>query len=292
VRPGAEVTAVAGRFSRSLDLAKASWSVVRADKELLLLPVMSVASLLVIVGSFVVPFAALGGFRTGVGSVDPGTGSTVAALAFYVVAYFIALFFNTALVGAAMIRMDGGNPRLGDGLRIAWERKGRIFGYACIAATVGLLLRSVEERVGWVGRLVVKLIGVGWALATFLVVPVLVTRELGPVEAVKESAGLLKRSWGENLIGNVGLGLVFGLAYFGLAIVFALFMVMAVQSAWPVLIAAVIVLGVVSFFAVAALHATMQGVYSAALYRYATDHATPLPGFGPELLESAFATKR
>jgi len=107
--------------------------------------------------------------------VDPRTGSALVALVFYVVAYFITLFFNTALVGAAMIRMDGGNPSLGDGLRIAWERKGRIFGYACIAATVGLLLRSLEEKVGWLGRLVVKLIGVGWALATFLVVPVLVT---------------------------------------------------------------------------------------------------------------------
>ena len=224
--------------------------------------------------------------------MDPGTGPTLVALAFYVVAYFITLFFNTALVGAAMIRMDGGNPRLVDGLRIAWERKGRIFGYACIAATVGLLLRSLEERVGWLGRIVVKLIGVGWALATFLVVPLLVTRDLGPVEAVKESADLLKRSWGENLIGNVGLGLVFGLAYFGLAIVFALFMVMAAQSRWPLLITAVILLGVVTFFAVSALHATLQGVYSAALYRYATDHATLLPGFGPELLENAFAAKQ
>lgn len=282
---------MAGRFSRSLELARASWSVVRADKELLLLPVMSVISLIVIVGSFVVPFAALGGFRPGVGTVDPGTGSTLVALVFYVIAYFITLFFNTALVGAAMTRMDGGNPSLGDGLRIAWERRGRIFGYACIAATVGLLLRSLEARVGWVGRLVVKLIGVGWALATFLVVPVLVTRDLGPVDAVKESADLLQRSWGENLIGNVGLGLVFAVAYVGLALVAVLAFALAAQSGRPLLITAVVLLGIVAVLAVSTLHATMQGVYSAALYRYATDHSTPLPGLGPELLESAFAPK-
>jgi hypothetical protein len=282
---------MAGRFSRSLELARASWSVVRADKELLLLPVMSVISLVVILGSLVAPFAALGGFRPGAGTVDPGTGSTLAALAFYMVAYSITLFFNTALVGAAMMRMDGGNPRLSDGLRIAWERKGRILGYACIAATVGLLLRSLEQRVGWVGRLVVKLIGVGWALATFLVVPVLVTRDLGPVEAVKESAELLKRSWGENLIGNVGLGFVFAVAYFGLAIATFFAFVLTAQSGRPLLITAVILLGIVAFLAVSALHATMQGVYSAALYRYATDQTTPLPGFGPDLLQSAFAPK-
>jgi hypothetical protein len=283
---------MAGRFSRSLDLARASWSIVRADKELLLLPVLSVASLVLIVGSLAVPVAVLGGFVSGATSGEPGAGSMFVALAFYVITYFITLFFNTALVGAAMIRMDGGNPRLGDGLRIAWERKGRIFGYACIAATVGLLLRAFEERVGWLGRLVLKLVGVAWALATFLVVPVLVTRDVGPVAAVKESADLLRRTWGENLIGNVGLGLVFGISYFALAIVAvgALFLASQTGNAW--LIGAVILLGLVAFFGLSALHATMQGVYSAALYRFATAHETPLPGFGPDLLEHAFSHRK
>jgi hypothetical protein len=283
---------MAGRFARSLDLAKASWTVVKADKELLLLPVMSVASLILIVGSLAVPVAVLGGFTTGAAGDDPSTGAMLGAFLFYVVAYFITLFFNTALVGAAMMRMDGHDPRLSDGLRIAWERVGRIFVYACIAATVGMILRAIEERVGWLGQIVVKLIGVGWALATFLVVPVLVTRDVGPIEAVKDSASLLRRTWGENIIGNVGLGLVFGLAYFGLAIV-AVFVVMAaIQSGSTLLIALVVALGLLAFFTLSALHATMQGVYSAALYRYATDHATPLPGFDANLLESAFAPKK
>jgi len=283
---------MAGRFARSLELAKASWSVVRADKELLLLPVLSVAALILIVGSFVVPFAALGGFTAAASGGGIETGAMVVAFLFYVVSYFITLFFSTALVGAAMIRMDGGNPTLSDGLRIAWQHKGRIFGYACIAATVGLLLRMIEERVGWIGRIVVKLIGVGWTLATFLVVPIIVTRDVGPVGAVKESADLLQRTWGENLIGNVGLGLAFALAYIGLALVAVLGVVLAGQTGNALVISTVILLGLLAFFTLAALHATMQGVYSAALYRFATDHATPLPGFGPGLLENAFAAKQ
>jgi hypothetical protein len=283
---------MAGRFARSLELAKASWTVVKADKELLLLPVMSVASLVVILGSLAVPVAVLGGFTTDAPSDDPGTGTMLGALLFYIVAYFITLFFNTALVGAAMMRMDGHDPRLSDGLRIAWARAGRIFGYACIAATVGLLLRSLEDRVGWLGQIVIKLIGVGWALATFLVVPVLVTRDVGPIEAVKDSASLLRRTWGENIIGNVGLGAVFGLAYVGLAILAVAVLMAADQSGFSAAVIAVIAIGLVAFFAVAALHATMQGVYSAALYRYATQHTTPLPGFGPELLGHAFAPKK
>jgi hypothetical protein len=283
---------MAGRFSRSLDLAKAAWSVVRADKELLLLPLMSVAALVLILASLAVPVALLGGFKPDPVDGDPGAVPALGMLAFYIFAYFITLFFNTALVGAALIRMDGGNPRLGDGLRIAWERAGRIFGYACIAATVGLLLRALEERVGLIGRIVVKLIGVGWALATFLVVPVLVTRDLGPVEAVRESAELLRRTWGENLIGNLGLGFAFAIGYVGLAIVCVGLLALVIPTGRTLLVSAVLLVAVVAFIALSALHATMQGVYSAALYRYATDHATPPPGFGSELLEGAFAPKK
>jgi hypothetical protein len=234
----------------------------------------------------------IGGFTSGADPGGPGAGATLAGFLFYVVAYFITLFFNTALVGAAMMRMDGGNPSLGDGLRMARERAGRIFGYAIIAATVGMLLRALEDRVGWLGQIAVKLIGVGWTLTTFLVVPVLVTRDVGPVQAVKESAELLRRTWGENLIGNVGLGAVFGLAYVGLALAAFFVLIAAAQTGVAAIIGIVVAVGVIAFFMLAALHATMQGVYSAALYRYATEHSTPLPGFGPDLLENAFAPKK
>ncbi|MCK7495354.1 MAG: DUF6159 family protein [Comamonadaceae bacterium] len=103
--------------------------------------------------------------------------------------------------------------------------------------------------------------------------------------AVKGSADLLHRTWGENLIGNVGLGLVFGVAHVGLAIVAVGLLVLAAQTGNAIVISTVTLLGVLAFFTLAALHSTMQGVYSAALYRFATDHATPLPGFGPALLE-------
>ena len=280
---------MSGRFSRSLELAKASFAVVRADKELILLPVMSVFALIVIVLSLAVPVAVLGGFSTEAAQSEPL--AMLGALIFYVVTYFVALFFNAALVGAAMIRMDGGNPTLGDGLRIAWARKGRILGYALIAATVGLILRAIEERVGWLGSLVVKLIGVAWAVATFLVVPVLVTRDVGPVGAVKESAELLRSTWGENLIGNFGLGLVFMLVYFAWIALGIGAVVVASKTGYVALIAGVVLVGVVGLLAISALQATMQGVYAAALYRHATRPEAPVPGFPPELMANAFRVK-
>ena len=282
---------MAGKFSRSLALAQASWSVVRADKELLLLPFMSVLALLLLIGSFVVPAAALGAFSPASAGGEPGPALMLGTLVFYVLGYFIAIFFNTALVGAAMARMDGGNPTLGDGLAIAWSRAGRILGYAVIAATVGLLLRAVEERVGWVGQLVVKVIGVAWTVATFLVVPVLVTRDVGPIDAVKESASLLRETWGENLIGTTGLAIVFGVAYIAVLLAGGAGVFVGVRGGLPVLAIASVVLGVVALVGLSALQATMQGVYSAALYRYATNPAQPIQGFNPDLMQLAFQPK-
>jgi hypothetical protein len=281
---------MAGRFSRSLELARASWSVVQADKELMWFPVMSFIALVLILGSVAAPVVVLGGLGPET-AAEPSPASWLGVLAFYILAYFIGLFFNTALVGAAMIRLDGGNPTVGDGLRVARSRVGAIFGYACIAATVGMFLRALEDRVGWVGTIIVRLIGVAWALATFLVVPVLVTRDVGPVDAVKESAVLLKETWGENIIGSVGLSFAFGVAYFGLILVFGVAIGLAVQANLPTVIAALVLVGVVSFLLLATLQATMQGVYSAALYRNATRSGTQVPGFDPDLLQQAFKSK-
>src|SRR5437773_3238791 len=105
-----------------------------------------------------------------------------------------------------MARLDGGNPTVGDGLAIASSKLTSIAGYTLIAATVGMVLRAIQERVGFLGKIVVGILGAGWSIATYLVVPVLVTRDIGPVEAVKESAMLLRRTWGENLIGQGGIG--------------------------------------------------------------------------------------
>lgn len=280
---------MAGRFARSLALARASWSVIRADKELLWLPVLSVLALMLLVGSFVAPAVALGAFDAAAG--DPPTGFALVAFVFYVLAYFVAIFFNTALVGAAMIRMDGGNPTLRDGLAIARSRVGRIFGYAVIAATVGLLLQALEERVGWVGRFVIKLIGVGWTLATFLVVPVLVTRDVGPIDAVKESAVLLRETWGENLIGTVGLGLAFVVAYLVVVLVSGGLVLLASNAGLQFVIIATLLLAIVTLIVLSTLQATMQGVYAAALYRHATEPGRPIAGFAPELMAVAFQPK-
>jgi hypothetical protein len=189
-----------------------------------------------------------------------------------------------------MMRLDGGSPTLKDGLRIATSKIGTIAGYAFIAATVGMILRVIQERVGFIGKIIVGLLGVGWTIATYMVVPVLVTRDVGPIDAIKESAALLKKTWGENVIGQAGLGLAFGLIFLGVILGCIVLFVLAIMTKSIPLI---VIVGVAALLAVAMtalIQAALAGIYSAALYRYATTGKETL-GFDAQTLKLAFAPK-
>ena len=278
------------RLSRSWELIKASGAVLRQDKELLLFPLFSSIATLVVAATFIVPLILTGTFER---SIAPGDETTymVFLFLFYLVQYSIIFFFNCALVGAAMIRLDGGDPTLRDGLRIASSRIVQIIGYAAIAATVGLILRLIEERAGFIGRWIAGLIGLAFTVATFLTVPILVSRDVGPVEAVKESAALLRKTWGENIIGNGGMGFVFFLLYLAACGIGMVFIFVAAQTGSPVLIVPVIALAVLAVIGLALVQAALQGVYSAALYRYATE-GNAGEAFPSSLLGEAFRPKR
>jgi hypothetical protein len=271
------------KFSRSWTLIKASAEVLRSDKELLLFPVCSGIAAMLVMATFVVPMFALRLFENGVGVVG-----AIWGFLFYLCQYFVIFFFNAALVGAASIRLNGGDPTVADGFNAAKAKAGPILGYAAIAATVGLLLQALKNRDNnFLIRLIGSGLGVAWTLSTFLVVPVLVQQNVGPIDAIKESVNLLKRTWGENAIGNVGLGAVFALMMFGVV----LLGVALVIAASMISVTLAITFGVIAVLAIVALvivQSALSAIYSAALYRYATVGEAP-SGFAG--LQTAFAPK-
>jgi hypothetical protein len=283
---------MAGKFSRSWALIKASAAILRSDKALMVFPLFSGIASAIVALSFIWPIATIA-----IHQEQAGGGETMSPafylllFAFYLVQYFVIIFFNTALVGAALIRLGGGTPTVRDGMQVALSRLPTIFGYALISATVGMILRALQERFGLIGRIVVGVLGFGWTVATFLVVPVLASQDIGPVKAVKRSVELLRRTWGENLIGTVGMGFVFGLISFvvilvGMGIVFSAF---ATQSIALIVLA--IAVAVVAVISIAMIQSALHGIYSAALYRFA-EEGNAGAGFEHALLEGAFRAKK
>ena len=273
-----------GKLSRSWELAKASAAVLRSDKELMLFPVLSGLATLAVLATFLLPMFALRVFADGF-----GIGGAVFGFLFYFCQYTVIIFFNCALVGAAMIRLDGGAPTLRDGLDAAKSRLPSIMGYAAISATVGVLLQAMKHKDNFLVRLLGSGLGAAWTLATFLVVPVLVSRDIGPVEALKQSTALLKRTWGENAIGQVGIGAAFGLITLAVVLAGVGLEVLALQAS----LALAIAVGVAFAIGVLLLgiyQAALSGIYSAALYRYAVSNETP-EAFRGVALAQAFAPK-
>lgn len=280
-------------FSRSWELVKASWGVLRADKELIVFPIVSSVVTLVISIPFLIPLWNSGVLDRMVDgrSSNVGTTNYLLLFLFYVVSYSVVFYCNTALVSAAMIRLDGGDPTLSDGFRAASQRTPAILGYAVISATVGTILNAISQRASFLGQIVISIIGFAWNVATFLVVPVLVAERLGPIDAIKRSSQLLKATWGEQLAGNFSIGTVFGLISVGIVFLVGVPLIMLGASAdSPALIVGAIALIFLTMVIIGVISSTLQGIYTAALYRFATQGTTG-GFFDDAMIKNAFRQK-
>lgn len=280
-------------FKNSWSLVKASAHVLKQDRELMVFPLLAGISSILIMVSFIAPVAFFGGTEA-LAMLDSDSGSYlgyVIGFLFYLTNYFIAFFFSTALVGAALIRMEGGDPTVSDGMRIALDRLPAILGYAAIAATVGMVIKMLSERLGFIGRFVVGLLGMAWSLATFLTVPVLVTRDVGPIDAVKESASLFKQTWGEQVVGNIGIGwagFVMGLSW---TIVMGGLLALGVSVGLGAFyVVPVIGIAILGYVLLGMFLSALKGIYVAALYRYATTGDTG--ALGDDVMGQAFRPKK
>jgi hypothetical protein len=283
------------RFSRSWTLAGACWDVLMEDPALLIFPLLSGLAIVFLMASFAVPVL-LVHHSLQAASADGSTTHTAGLLSyaatyvFYVIAYSVVMFFNSALIAVALRRFDGESATVADGLQTALSNLPAILGYAVIAATVGTILRIIEERVGLIGRIVTSLIGAAWTLATAMTLPVLIVENEGPVEAISRSLDLLRRNWGENVIGNGGISIAILLIGLPLCVVAGLFMMFAMSSkALGMIIPAAIVL-LVTLVGLSLVSTTLHSIYTAALYRYATG-SKENGGIAPELLAGAFRSK-
>lgn len=276
------------KFERSWRILKASWDILRQDREILLFPVFSGLALFLILMSFVVPVLALGGIEPAhrIARHNGAVGNGIVVFAFYFINYLVILFFNTAIVACATIRMRGGNPTVADGLHTASTRLFEIAGWALVSASVGMLLRMIEERSRLVGRIVAALLGMAWGITSTLVIPILVNERKGPMEAFRESARLLKKTWGEELIGGFSFGLVFFVL--SLPAVALVCGGVAIGSGAPAL--AFVSFAVLYLVSLAVVQAALQGIFQAALYQYARKGEVPR-GFERDVLSEAITPR-
>jgi len=255
-------------IGHTFELMKMSWSVLMKDRELILFPFMSAIGVLIVIGLFFGVAAATGSLDR----LDTATGSQsteqaqpidlILAVALYASTTFVVIFFNAALVAAALERLRGGDPNVSSGLRAAAAHLPAIVVWALISATVGLILQILRDKMdNFIGQIVIGMIGGVWAYMTFFVVPVLVAEGAGPIEGIKRSAGLFQRTWGRQVASSFGFGLVYIIAVLVAFLPAAL--IFAISPLAGIVVGAILIP-----LAIGTVQA-MEGIFKAALYEFA-----------------------
>ncbi|MEX0768948.1 MAG: DUF6159 family protein [Microthrixaceae bacterium] len=289
-----------GTFSRSWSLTKQSWQVLRSDKELVLLPAISaVASLIMATPFFAIAVLTATASQDSASSAASSSTSSsglaipgyIALFLAYLLVAYVTIFFQSALILAANERMSGGDPTLKSALQGAWSQAGHILPWAIISATVSIVLSAIQEQSGAIGKFVVGLVGMAWTLVTLLVLPILVIEGVGVKEAFTRSATAFKRTWGENVVGNGGIGLISALVMLaGVLLCIGIIVIGVSADIWPLGLFGGILM-VVWIILVSVFSTALSGVFRTALYRYAM-FGESSSGYSQDMIENAFKPKK
>lgn len=271
------------RLSNGWELAKQSFQTINENRTLLLFPVLSSVSLVLVLLTF------FGGTFFFIGDDiealmnDEQYGQILGyglIFLYYLINFSIIVFFNAALIHCAMKALNGEEVSLGDGINFAFSRIDKILGWAVLSATVGTLLQALQET-GKIGQIVASIIGVAWSIMTFFVVPVLVYEDRGVFDSVKESGRLMKEKWGESLAANVSFGV---LNFIGILLAALIgFALGSIHWALGLAVAVTLILLITIIISAA------RTVFVAAVYHHVTGQ--PTGNFDGAALDSVFVSK-
>lgn len=264
------------RLSRSWTFAKLSYGVIWENKRLMVFPMLSLLASSVVLAAFVLPLYN-GGQLMAWGNamaeqrwqdVDPM--AYVAAFAFYFCNYFVIVFANTALIASAMAILRGEQASVSGGLAMAMKRLPQIAGWAFVSAIVGIILESVERANDKAGTFVAAILGTGWTILTYFVVPTIVLEGSGPIAAIKRSGETFKRTWGEAAGGYLSLGFFSALLMLPLFLIpFALAFVMGNERGSGLAFGSILAVCAVWILFASAFSSAANAVFKACLFDYA-----------------------
>ena len=251
-----------GNISNTIHLMKSCVNVLKKDKELVFFPIMAAIFVIVLLGIIY----STGGITFSDNPEEQGSIIPLAILIFG--ANFIIVFFNSALISAALERLRGGDPNISSGLSHAFKHVHHIFLWSIIVTIMALIfaaIRSSGRNRGMMGQIMTELFAsflqAGWAMMTFFVVPIIVSENLGPISAIKRSSGLFKQTWGNQVAANFGFGIFQILALLASGAIGWIFGLASPTFG--------MILGVLCASISVSIIYTLEGIYKAALYEFA-----------------------
>jgi hypothetical protein len=270
------------RLSNGWTIAMNSFKVLKEHKQLIIFPILSGFAILLVMGSFATVLLSQAGWDPENLSFEGTPLYYLFVFGFYLLNYFIVVFFNMALIHCTRLYFRGEEVSVRAGLQFSMSRLGAIFSWAFFAATIGLLLKTIQDNVGWLGKILIGIIGVVWSIATFFVVPIIAYENVGPLDAFKRSSKLMKEKWGESLSANFSFVLIqiLGMIVVGVP----LYLIGAAFN--PIL---GFVLAAVGVFIMISVISAAQTIFVSAIYH--NINGDPVKHFNQQMVDQLFAKK-
>lgn len=284
-------------FSRSWNITKLSFAVINKDRELIWFALLSFIFSTLFTVAMIVPSIIPTLMNEGISQTSLEVYQYIIIFLTYFGLAFIATFFNVCVVYTTKVRFEGGNATFNESFSFAFSKLGLIFKWSLVSATVGLLLRLLDNlasRLGKAGQIVahiiIGLVGMTWSIVTIFVVPVLVFEGLGPIDAVKKSTQVIKKTWGESLIRVIGLGLMQFLVFVLIILICAGITYLLSNLIGISGLIAGVSIGLLLLFLTGLIFSVASTIFNTALYVYASNNKIA-DGFSEEVVKGAFNTK-
>ncbi len=270
------------RLNNGWEIAKTSMKVLNANKQLIIFPILSGLSMVMVIASFLIFLVNKEGWTNYINNHAGDKLMYLVLFLFYIINYFIVVFFNMGLMHCTKLYFEGEEVTIAKGLNFSMSRIGAIFSWAVFAATVGTLLRMIQDNAGWLGKIIISLVGIVWSVATFFVIPVLAYENVGPLDAVKRSSNLMKEKWGETIGANFSISII-GLLFFLAAGVIGLTVSALINEEAGILI---FVLG---FFLIITITSALHSIFISAVYNHINGNINDY--FNQHLIDGLFVNK-
>lgn len=271
------------RIKRGWGLTKKSWALLNSHRELIRFPLYGAVAMIPLAILFFAPGLYLLDQKTYGGAVP------LLIIGVYVLSV-ISFYFSVGLAAAANLIFSGQEATVADGLAVARSRFTEICGWAALSTAISVLMGVLENQGGALGNIAARLVGMAWALVTFLAVPVIAIEGTGPLTTLKRSASIFKSKWGQQITGNLAIGAAIFLIGFLPAVILIVAGVLIWSSA-SFVGALLVVIGALVLAIAMLISKALNGVFGVALYRYAVD-GEAVGGFTQEELESAVKVKK
>ena len=271
------------RWHNSYYLVMSAWRTLMLNKSvfarLTIVPFLWTLGIMVLMGVGVVATSTI----TDNAIRGPLTDNSLLTIAYGAIIYlalsYIANYYAGATVIAALAQFEGRLIRYKESMQAVQQHRKEIFAFSLLTSTIGYILQLIEERLPFAGKIATWLVGTAWAIAAMFAVPVIVTtkQKISALDAVRNSAGIIKKTWGENIIVNSGIAAVGILAvvlYFLLASIIA-WTAVAILGTGMGIVLPLVAVGTIGLFATFLVLSALSAIVKAAVFYYATSGRTP-----------------